>query len=111
MHTPHMRRLRRKEASSYLLEQHGLSYAPTTLAKLAVVGGGPKFQHAGRIPLYPPEELDAWVAKILSPLKSSTSEGPRVGRARQSRPPDEFVSPLEDYCVDRHKNATSNEIV
>ena len=40
----------------------------------AVIGGGPKFQHAGRIPLYPITELDSWAESLLSPLKSSTSE-------------------------------------
>jgi hypothetical protein len=82
MSTLPVRRLRRVEASRYLLEEHGLQYAPATLAKLAVVGGGPKFQHAGRIPLYPPAELDAWAAVILSPLKSSTSDKPGVVRRR-----------------------------
>lgn len=66
--------LRRKEASIYLLEQYGISRKPKTLAKLAVIGGGPKFRHAGRIPLYPTNELDIWAASILSPLKNSTSD-------------------------------------
>jgi hypothetical protein len=85
MATHQMRRFRRKEASSYLLEEHGLQYAPATLAKLAVIGGGPRFQHAGRIPLYPPDELDAWASKILSPLKSSTSDKPHVVGDRVGR--------------------------
>jgi hypothetical protein len=68
------RRLRRAEASAYLFEKHGINRAPTTLAKLACIGGGPKFQHAGRIPLYPVPELDAYALSILSPLKASTSD-------------------------------------
>ena len=69
-----IRKLRRNDASCYLLDQHGIQRAPSTLAKLAVIGGGPKFYLAGRIPLYPTDELDIWAASILSPLKSSTSD-------------------------------------
>ena len=39
--------LRRKAASDYLRETHGLERAPSTLAKLAVIGGGPTFRRAG----------------------------------------------------------------
>jgi hypothetical protein len=68
------RRLRRVAASAYLLEKWGISRAPGTLAKLAVSGAGPRFQHDGRIPLYPEEELDIWASAILSPLRRSTSD-------------------------------------
>jgi hypothetical protein len=66
--------LRRKAASDYLRETHGLERAPSTLAKLAVIGGGPVFRRAGRIPLYSPEELDCWAASLLSAPMRSTSE-------------------------------------
>lgn len=69
-----IKRYRRQEASTYLKSKHGLDYAHTTLAKLAVIGGGPKFQLAGRIPLYPECELDIWAEAKFSPLVSSTSE-------------------------------------
>ena len=68
------KRYRRKEASDYLFEYHGISYKPSTLAKLACLGGGPKYQLANKIPLYPENELDRWALSILSPLKSSTSD-------------------------------------
>jgi hypothetical protein len=68
------RRHRRTEASAYLKTVWGLDYKPVTLAKLATIGGGPRFEHAGRIPLYRQDELDAWAAAKLSPLKSSTSD-------------------------------------
>ena len=68
------RRYRRKDASTYLEETWGIKRAPSTLAKLATIGGGPRFQSANRIPLYPQEELDAWARGILSPLKASTSD-------------------------------------
>lgn len=67
-------RLRRKEASAFLRETWGIQRSPNTLAKLAVIGGGPRFQHANRIPLYPVDELNRWAEGLLSPLKSSTSD-------------------------------------
>lgn len=67
-------RLRRTEASQYLKDKWSIDRKPSTLAKLAVVGGGPPFVHANRIPLYPLVELDAWAEALLSPLKRSTSE-------------------------------------
>ena len=59
-------RLRRKEASRYLEAVHGVRTAPSTLAKLACVGGGPRFERFGSIPLYTPAALDAWVAAKLT---------------------------------------------
>jgi hypothetical protein len=69
--------LRRKAASDYLRETHGLERAPSTLAKLAVIGGGPIFRRAGRIPLYSSEDLDVWAESLLSAPMRSTSEGSR----------------------------------
>ncbi len=68
------RPLRRAEASVYLKEKHGIDRAPATLAKLASIGGGPRFQKANRIPIYPPEFLDEWAVSILSPPLNSTSD-------------------------------------
>jgi hypothetical protein len=68
------RPLRRAEASKYLDETHAIRRAPGTLAKLAVVGGGPRYRVAGRTPLYTPDDLDAWAESILSPPVRSTSE-------------------------------------
>lgn len=67
-------RLRRWEAADYLRIVHGMVVAPATLAKLASVGGGPSFQKAGRIPLYPKTELDAWAMQRLGKLVRSTSD-------------------------------------
>ena len=66
--------LRRQAASVYLRETHGLDRAPSTLAKLAVIGGGPIFRRAGRVPLYSADDLDEWVASKLSQPMRSTSE-------------------------------------
>lgn len=67
-------RYRRSEASAYLKSKWGLDYKATTLAKLACLGGGPRFEHAGRFPLYREAELDDWAKNKLSPLKASTSD-------------------------------------
>jgi hypothetical protein len=67
--------LRRKAASSYLKDTHGIERAPSTLAKLAVIGGGPPFRRLNRAALYDPVDLDQWVASKLSPLARSTSDG------------------------------------
>jgi hypothetical protein len=70
---PH-RFLRRKAASKYLQEVHGVVRAPSTLAKYAVLGGGPVFQRIGRDPVYTPVNLDEWVASQLSRPMRSTSD-------------------------------------
>lgn len=66
-------RMRRQDASQYLLEQHGIRLAHSTLAKLAVVGGGPPFRLDGRFPVYDREALDAYASERLGPLRRSTS--------------------------------------
>lgn len=67
-------RLRRKEVPAYLMERHGIPIAMATLNKLASIGGGPAMQYAGRIPLYRPEDLDAWAEERLSKPVKSTAE-------------------------------------
>jgi len=76
--------LRRKDASRYLLIVHGIPVAPSTLAKwFCVRSDGPKVFSAGRIPLYPVIELDAWAARRLGPLRTSTSD--QQAACRRSR--------------------------
>jgi hypothetical protein len=65
---------RRAAASAYLREKWGVERAPGTLAKLAVLGGGPRFRKAGRVPLYAPADLDAWASELLGEAVASTSE-------------------------------------
>ena len=71
---PEKPRLRRTEASAYLLQKHGLHVAVATLAKFATIGGGPSFYKAGRIPLYPLAELDTWAERRLGPLVENTAQ-------------------------------------
>jgi hypothetical protein len=65
---------RRTEAANYLESVWGIPCATKTLAKLAVVGGGPVFRKAGRTPLYPEVALDDWARRKLTKRVHSTSE-------------------------------------
>jgi hypothetical protein len=67
-------RMRRKVASEYLCEVHGVSLSPATLAKKAVTGGGPPFRKDGPFPLYDQPVLDDYALARLGPLRSSTSD-------------------------------------
>ena len=66
--------LRRKPAAQYVREHWGLPCSPNTLAKLAVIGGGPIYRRVGRIPLYTIEDLDRYVEDKLGKQLRSTSE-------------------------------------
>jgi hypothetical protein len=66
--------LRRKEAARYLREVHGIPVEAATLAKwFSTRSDGPPAYVAGRVPLYPRSELDAWATGRLGPLRRSTS--------------------------------------
>lgn len=73
-------RLRRREASAYLAEVHGVQEAPATLAKKACLGGGPVFESFGRVPYYRTESLDNYAESRLSGPRRSTSD---LGEARR----------------------------
>ena len=64
----------RKGASTYLIEEWGITRTPKTLAKYATVGGGPPFRKDGKQALYDPADLDVYAVSLLSPLVASTSE-------------------------------------
>jgi hypothetical protein len=67
------RPLRRTEAAVYVSTRF-FPCSPKTLAKLCVVGGGPQYRKAGRVPLYETADLDRWAQAKLSPKVSSSSE-------------------------------------
>jgi hypothetical protein len=67
-------RYRRAEATQYLTEHHGIRRAPSTLAKLACIGGGPEFQSVNRVPYYTPKALDEWATSLLTGPRRSTSD-------------------------------------
>jgi hypothetical protein len=65
--------LSRAQAADYIKERYGLPAAKSTLGKLASLGGGPIYRlFCGRA-VYTRPDLDAWVAKKLSPPRCSTS--------------------------------------
>lgn len=63
-----------RPASSAFLTEQGFPTATSTLAKLACLGGGPKFQKYGARVLYKPEELMSWARSRLSKPLRNTSE-------------------------------------
>jgi hypothetical protein len=66
------RYLTRKEASEFLAA-NGFPFAPTTLAKVFSLGGGPPCRHFGRRPLYEPSELLRWAeSRTTKPRKNSS---------------------------------------
>jgi hypothetical protein len=56
------------------MQNWGVNCAHGTLAKYAVIGGGPVFRRIGRVPLYSTDDLDAWVQSRLSGPMRSTSD-------------------------------------
>jgi hypothetical protein len=68
-------RMRRRQASAYLLEVHGISLSHNTLAKIACISSeGPRFYLDGRFPLYDQVELDAFAMRRLGRLRNSTTD-------------------------------------
>ena len=81
-----IRLLRRAEAAEHIQQRWGYPCSTRTLAKYAVVGGGPPFRKAGRFPLYHPDDLDGWVGGNLSNLVTSTSELIKKAESTESAP-------------------------
>jgi hypothetical protein len=67
------RLLSRRDAAQFLTE-HGYKTAPSTLAKLACLGGGPPFRSFGRRPLYQSSDLIAWAQARCTGPRCSTSD-------------------------------------
>jgi hypothetical protein len=88
--------LRRKAAAEYIRDVHGQPCAAKTLARLAVVGGGPAYRKAGKFPLYSPDDLDAWALARLSPKVSSSFELTLKSNTRKSAVPLEPVGGGDD---------------
>jgi hypothetical protein len=77
--------LRRRQASAYLLAEHGLSYKPGTLMKMASLGQGPKRHYDGRFPLYAIADLDAWVrARVTQSPRRRDHRPVRLGRPAEA---------------------------
>ena len=71
--------LPRGGASQYLRETWGIERKPSTLAKLAVTGGGPQFYKANQRPLYDPDYLDDGRRSCLAMRVGRLSDAPRGG--------------------------------
>jgi hypothetical protein len=71
---PSGRLLRRVEAARYLSDKVGLPCSPRTLAKLAVIGGGPLYRKASRVPLYEIADLEIWARSRIGGKQRSTSD-------------------------------------
>ena len=67
------RDMTRAEAARYITD-HWFPCSPKTLAKVAVVGGGPCFRKVGRAPLYSEASCDTWAEGKIGPLVRSTAE-------------------------------------
>jgi len=61
------------DASRYLAER-GVKHSIDTLNRYRVIGGGPAFIKMGRWVRYPVDQLDAYIARLRSPLMASTHQ-------------------------------------
>jgi hypothetical protein len=78
--------LRRWDASKYLLEVHGLQFAPGTLAKFACEGTGPEIHFVNKLPFYRPAGLDAWAkTKFGKPTPRAQKDPHHRNRNKASR--------------------------
>jgi hypothetical protein len=77
--------LTRAEASGYLSERWGLSYAVYTLAAYAARGVGPEYSKAGPRAIYTREALDAWAkTKLTGPAKKASELKPIMETENES---------------------------
>lgn len=68
-------RMGRKMASDYLREVHGIRLSVSTLAKLAVTGGGPSYFKDGPFVVHDREQhLDPYAVQRLGKPRTSTSD-------------------------------------
>jgi hypothetical protein len=73
--------MRRSAAARYVREQHGLPCQPSTLAKLASLGGGPTITYVSRYPLYSEAALDAWIQSRTFVARSTTERQAQLAGA------------------------------
>jgi len=66
--------LTRQQASEYLTDGLGIPVATKTLAKLSVVGGGPRYRKFGNRVLYQTEDLVTWANNKLSAIVENSSD-------------------------------------
>lgn len=64
----------KKEASTYLTKELGISISDKTLSKYITTGGGPEYFKFGWRVVYTIETLDEWVSNRLSGPKKGSFE-------------------------------------
>lgn len=69
--------VRRSPAAEYVKERYGFC-TEKSLAKLATIGGGPKYRKIGKMVVYDLDDLDAWAQSRMSEPVGSTSEYPKA---------------------------------
>jgi hypothetical protein len=72
------RKLLTRKSASDCLRAWGFEIAGATLAKLACLGGGPRFMRFGRQVLYAPEDLMAWAQSRTTAHGSTSDTGQAV---------------------------------
>jgi len=101
--------LNEQQASDYIGQMHGLKVAPRTLRKQRSTGGGPKFRHFGRWPVYTTEDLDDYVMAKLSEPKRSTSDAGGIPGRRRGRRKNSTDIITNDTTVVAHHKASATE--
>jgi hypothetical protein len=77
---------RRPDASRYLLEEWGVSCAPTTLATLAARGEGPEYSLRGRYAVYQDAALDKFAkTRITAPKRRKRRTAPKAPAEAEAR--------------------------
>ena len=99
----HPRLLRRIAAAQHVTDKF-FQCSPKTLAKLAVVGGGPAFRKSGRWPLYAEADLNDWALAKIGPRVGSTSELRRLSAKPSASP----GNALEVGCLSRPNPAADD---
>jgi hypothetical protein len=106
---PLKRDMTRVETARYISD-YWFPCSPKTLAKLAVVGGGPPFRKAGRVPLYGPTSANAWAAGKIGPLVHSTSElAANLGRKLIAKKAGEVKDEITSPCIEKGSPARDPE--
>ena len=86
------RYMTRAEAAKYITD-NWFPHSPKTLAKLAVIGGGPVFRKAGRVPIYIPSDCDDYARSKISQPVCSTAELAKVSAAHLQADHPQYQAP------------------
>ena len=73
-------RMRTGQATSYLVQEHGLPVEEKTLRNWRAAGRGPSCRYLGTLPLYDKTELDRWVEQDALKAESPMRRNRRAGR-------------------------------